>query len=291
MTERRETRMLVVTGASTGIGRAVALRLAQDGYTVFAGVRQTGVVDELNQLGRQNLHPILLDVSDVDSIERAIATVRERARPGQVLHAVINNAAICVTGPLETLPLARLREQLEVNLLGTMAMTQAALPLLRAARGRVVNIGSNVARLAPPFLGPYAASKAALEALSDCLRRELRGAGVRVSLVVPGPVMTPAWDKIAADQAHWSATAEAVERERYHGAIERFSAMNTSSAKRSRLTSEQVAALVARVLKSPAPRARYEIGMGAYAGTLISRLLPTRWVDNAFHRVMQPSAT
>lgn len=290
MSDNTAKRIVLVTGASTGIGRSIALHLAQAGYTVFAGVRQPQVQRELQDLGHANLHALLLDVTDERSISSAFDTIREHTRSGKVLYGVINNAAICITGPLETLPLAQLREQLEVNILGVMAVTQAALPMLRASRGRIVNIGSNVGRLAPPFLGPYAASKAALEALSDTARRELKSAGIHVSLIVPGPVMTPVWNKITADNERWKNTADKLALERYQGAIARFTEMNLTQARRSRLTSEAVAELVATALASETPAPRYEIGMGAYAGTIIARLLPARWVDNAFQRVMHPAA-
>jgi NAD(P)-dependent dehydrogenase (short-subunit alcohol dehydrogenase family) len=273
------SRIVLVTGASSGIGHAIALRLARDGYTVFAGVRRPDALQTA-----PNLHPIMLDVTSQASIDAALARVAE-----QPLYALINNAGICVASPLETVALSALREQLEVNVLGTTAMIQAALPALLATRGRIINIGSNVGRLTPPFLGPYAASKAALEALSDALRRELASFGVRVSLVVPGPVLTPVWDKIAASsRAHLHQLSEPARR-RYQAPLTRFLAMNEESARRSRTRCDDVASLVAACLRVPSPKARYEIGLGASAGTWISRLVPTPWIDRAFRQVIKQS--
>jgi NAD(P)-dependent dehydrogenase (short-subunit alcohol dehydrogenase family) len=278
-TSRSPSRIVLVTGASSGIGHAIARRLARDGYTVFAGVRRPGALQ-----AAPKLRPVLLDVTSQASIAAAMARVTE-----QPLYALINNAGICVASPLETVTPSELREQLEVNVLGTTAMIQAALPALHATRGRIINIGSNVGRLTPPFLGPYAASKAALEALSDALRRELAGFGVRVSLVVPGPVLTPVWDKIAASsRAHLNQLSEPVRR-RYQAALTSFLAMNQESARRSRTSCDDVASLVAACLRAPSPKARYEIGLGASAGTWISRLVPTPWIDLAFRQVIKQS--
>lgn len=274
----QSSRSVLVTGASTGIGRAIARRLAHDGFTVFAGVRRADALP-----AEPNLRPVMLDVTSQAAIEAAMAQVHEP------LYALINNAGICVASPLEIVAPSELREQLNVNVLGTMAVIQAALPALLATRGRIVNIGSNVGRLTPPFLGPYAASKAALEALTDALRRELASLGVRVSLVVPGPVLTPVWDKIAASsRAQMSQASEPVRR-RYQAALSRFLDMNQESARRSRTSCDDVAALVAACVSARAPKARYEIGLGATAGTWISRLVPTPVIDLAFRQVIKQS--
>src|SRR5689334_6739039 len=175
-------RAILVTGASTGIGRATALELARRGATVYAGVRDPAAVDGLG------LTPVELDVTDAEQVA-ALSTRLER------LDGLVNNAGIAVTGPLEHLPLDEVRRQLEVNALGQLAVTQACLPALRAARGRIVNMSSISGRVAFPMFGPYAASKFALEAFSDSLRRELRGSGVDVVVIEPGGVTTPIWER------------------------------------------------------------------------------------------------
>lgn len=184
----------MVTGASSGIGAAVARDLAARGFRVFGTVRRA---EDSGGLEAAGVTPLLLDVTDAAGIARARAQV-ERALAGAPLAGLVNNAGIPAAGPLELYPLDELRRVLEVNLVGTVAVTQAFLPLLRAARGRVVNIGSVSGRTALPFMGAYAASKFALEAVSDSLRRELLPLGVRVIVIEPGSFQTRIWSKAAA---------------------------------------------------------------------------------------------
>src|SRR3954471_419193 len=199
-------RTVLVTGASSGIGRATALELARRGATVLAGVRDPADGEALGP----SVIPLRLDVTDAGHVA---AAGEEAARRG--LDALVNNAGIAVTGPLEYLPLDELRRQLEVNAVAQLAVTQACLPALRASRGRIVNMSSISGRMALPLYGPYAASKYALEALSDSLRLELRGTGVDVVLIEPGAIRTPIWERgIRAADALWDALPP-VARERY----------------------------------------------------------------------------
>jgi len=185
---------VVVTGASTGIGACIARDLAGRGFRVFGTVRRP---EDAAALERAGVMPVQMDVTDTASIARARAEV-ERALGGASLAGLVNNAGIPVAGPLELLPLDELRRVLEVNLVGAVAVTQAFLPLLKAARGRIVNISSVAGRYALPFMGPYSASKFALEAVSDSLRRELLPFGVRVIVVEPGSFQTKIWSKVEA---------------------------------------------------------------------------------------------
>ena len=175
---------VVITGASTGIGRASALDLDSRGFRVFAGVRKDEDAERLRS-ERPSIEPLRIDVTDADSIAAARDRVTE-AVDGAGLAGLVNNAGIAVPGPLEHLPIDEIRRQLEVNLIGQIAVTQAFLPLLRTARGRIVNIGSIGGRVALPLLGPYAGSKHAMEGITDSLRRELRPWGIEVSIVRPG---------------------------------------------------------------------------------------------------------
>jgi NAD(P)-dependent dehydrogenase (short-subunit alcohol dehydrogenase family) len=181
---------VLVTGASTGIGEATARRLAARGFEVLAGVRRAEDAERLRSPG---IEPLTLDVTDAQQIEAA------RELVGGRIDGLVNNAGIAVTAPQEFLPVDELRRQLEVNVVGQVAVTQAMLPALRAARGRVVNVSSVGGRTALPLLGAYNASKWALEALSDSLRRELRHLGVKVSVIEPGGIRTPIWEKGTAD--------------------------------------------------------------------------------------------
>lgn len=185
---------VVVTGASTGIGRATALRLAAVGFRVFGTVRRE---TDAPGLRAEQVEPVSLEVTDPASI--AAARDRVLAALGDTpLLGLVNNAGAPAAGPLEFLPVDELRRVLEVNVIGVVAVTQAFLPALRRSRGRIVNMSSISGRIAMPFAGPYAASKFALEALSDSLRRELSGSGVRVILIEPGSIRTPIWDKVSA---------------------------------------------------------------------------------------------
>lgn len=176
---------VLVTGAGRGIGRATALRLAASGWTVHAGVRRAEDGEALvaaSPGGR--LHPVLLDITDAAQIAAAVSTLPDR------LDAVVNNAGVVVPGPVEAVALDALRRQLEINVVGQIAVTQAVLPRLRTARGRVVFVSSVSGRVSAPMMGLYSASKYALEALADALRMELRPWRVGVVLVEPGAIDT-----------------------------------------------------------------------------------------------------
>ena len=193
-TDGTGTRAVVITGASSGIGEACALRLDKAGWRVFAGVRKEADAERLKQEGSERLTPVFMDVIDEGSIMKAEETVRNAV--GEVgLAGLVNNAGVGIHGPLEFLLLEDLRRQLEVNTIGQIAVTQAFLPLIRKGRGRIVNIGSIGGKMATPFLGPYSASKFAMEALTDSLRQELRPWDIHVAIVEPGSIATPIWDK------------------------------------------------------------------------------------------------
>jgi NAD(P)-dependent dehydrogenase (short-subunit alcohol dehydrogenase family) len=188
-------RTVLVTGAAKGIGRACALDLDGRGFRVFAGVRRPEDGEALRAASGGRIVPVPLDVTDGSQVAAAGRLMAE-ATGGTGLRGLVNNAGAVYAGPLEHLPVDALREQLEVNVVGALALTQACLPALRRARGRIVNVSSVNGRIVSPFSGAYAASKFALEALSDGLRRELArvGAGVRVIVIQPGAVETPLWE-------------------------------------------------------------------------------------------------
>jgi NAD(P)-dependent dehydrogenase (short-subunit alcohol dehydrogenase family) len=260
-------RTILVTGASTGIGRATALELARRGATVYAGVRDPAAGEALGPA----VTPVRLDVTDREQVAAA-------GRLTERLDGLVNNAGIAVTGPLEHLPLDELRRQLEVNALGALAVTQACLPALRAAGGRIVNMSSISGRIAFPMYGPYAASKFALEALSDSLRRELRGSGVDVVVIEPGGVVTPIWERgLDAGDRLWQAMPEVAHRR--YGAL--YEAMRAQGEKLAREGDppHALARLVADVLFALRPRARYVFGRSARIEAVAARLLPDRLFD------------
>src|SRR4051812_38767485 len=187
-----DRKAVVITGASKGIGRAIASRLAGKGFRVYAGVRDPADGETLKRETAGDLRPVILDITRQETIDAAASSIRAELGNHQ-LHGLINNAGIAIAGPLEFLPIAELRKQLEVNVIGQVAMIQAMLPLLREAKGRIVNIGSIAGKSAMPMTGPYSASKFALEAITDSLRVELMPFGVDVIIIEPGMIATPIW--------------------------------------------------------------------------------------------------
>ncbi|MGH2542625.1 MAG: SDR family oxidoreductase [Ardenticatenaceae bacterium] len=183
-------KVVLITGASSGIGKATAIEMRGRGWRVFATVRRETDAVELTQVGRGLIEPLIMDVTDQASVERALAIIQERA--GR-LDALVNNAGIAVGGPVEMLTSEDLQQQFDVNVLGMHRVTRAALPMLREARGRIVNVSSVAGQEVFPFHGAYAASKHAVEALSDALRMELHGV-VKVIVIQPSAVSTPMWE-------------------------------------------------------------------------------------------------
>jgi NAD(P)-dependent dehydrogenase (short-subunit alcohol dehydrogenase family) len=279
------TRAVVVTGASTGIGEACALYLDRMGFRVFAGVRKEADGEALKRQSSERLEAILLDVTEQDTIAAAARVVNEAVGDNGLV-GLVNNAGISVAGPLEFLPLDAMRRQLEVNVVGQLAVTQAFLPLLRKAQGRIVNIGSIAGRSALPFLGPYAASKHAMEALTDSLRVELAPWGIIVSIVEPGSIATPIWSKgsAAADELIKQFPPEA--HELYRDAITGMRRVAARMARRG-IPAEHVAEVVAHALTAPRPKTRYLVGRDARIQILLSRL-PDRWRDRLFMRALRP---
>ena len=274
---------LLISGASTGIGQACAEHLANLGFTVFAGVRKQSDADSLREAGSGRTQPLMLDVTDTDSIVSTMRTVDEASPAGLV--GLVNNAGVSAGGPLELVALEEWRRALEVNFIGQVAVTQAAVPALRMARGRIVNMTSIGGVLASPFLGPYNASKYALEAVTDALRIELRRFGIEVAAVEPGAVATPIWEKgrASAEQATETMPAEAL---KLYGAG--FTAISKfiSEGERSGVPPLDVARAVEHALTARRPKTRYVVGRDAKMRLLLTRLLPTRVMDRVVVRAM-----
>lgn len=272
--------LILITGASTGIGRAAAEMLAQRGHEVLAGVRNAQAAEALRQFPR--VTPVLLDVANEAQIAEAVAHAQRLAANRPVV--LINNAGIAVGGPVECVPLARWREQFEVNVLGLVRMTQACLPLIRRSRGRIVNVGSIAGLLTSPSFGPYSASKHAVEAISDALRMELRSFGVAVSLIEPGPVDTPIWDKnihtLGAQTAQWSPELREV-----YGTDVKRTEQNLRTMAEDSVPMGTVMRAIRSAVESARPRPRYLVASGRLRGLLrLTRLIPTRWTDGALLR-------
>ena len=271
---------VVITGASTGIGRATALRLARADFAVLAGVRREEDGADLRaQDGR--IEPLLVDVTDAGQIARLAARVG--AAP---LAGLVNNAGIAVAGPLEGVPIDLVRRQYEVNVFGLLAVTQALLEPIRAGRGRIVNIGSIGGRINTPFVGPYSSSKAAVRSLSAALRRELRPWDIRVALVEPGALDTPIWRKgEAGAQETIDALPDRV-RTLYARPLDalvaatRKIAANASSA-------DDAAQAIEHALTAERPKAIYTVGRQARIQGALHSVLPARAFDALVARAMK----
>ena len=276
-TDRTRERTVVVTGASTGIGYAVAHHLIAHGYQVVGTVRKQEDADRLRAELGDGIYPVLMDVADDEEVVRAAEEIRELVGD-RGLAGLVNNAGIAVAGPLMHVDLEELRYQFDVNVVGVVAMTQALLPLLSRHKdsphppGRVINISSVSAYTTYPFLAPYAASKRALESISDGMRRELALYGIPVIVMVVGAVQTPIWGKVSeADLERYAATdyAEGVAQMR----------ATTSELARGGMPVKRVAQAIHQALEHPKPKARYIVVNDYWRGWVLPHFIPTRMFD------------
>ena len=273
------TGTVLVTGSSTGIGEATVLHLRELGFDPIAAVRKD---EDAERLEGQGLRTTRIDVTDADQI----AAARE-ALGDQPLAGLVNNAGIAVAAPVEFLPIDRLRQQLEINLIGQVAVTQAFLPALRRARGRIVNVSSIGGRVALPLVSAYNASKFGLEGLSDSLRRELRGQGVDVILIEPGGVKTPIWSKANRLADEMIGNDLPPEAERFYGRlIEAVRAQTVGIEQERGIEPREVAEAIGTALTARRPRARYLVGRDAKIRGPMAKLLPDRLMDRLIARAL-----
>ncbi len=276
-------RSVLITGTSTGIGAACAWHLDALGFRVFAGVRKPGDGEALAASASGRLVPLHLDVTDGASIASAARFVEDRV--GSLgLSGLVNNAGIAVPGPIEAVPIEQARRQLEVNVLGQMAVTQALVPLLRRGCGRIVNMSSIAGVAATPFLGWYGASKFALEALTDALRLELRPWGIEVSSVEPGAIATPIWARSATTADDLTRAADPKTLALYQEPLARMREVVRKAAARA-IPAEEVAKVVAQALMARRPKTRYLVGTDAKFRAFLKRILSDRgqdWVLSVF---------
>lgn len=284
MKSSMNTGAVLITGASTGIGEASALLLDKLGFQVIAGVRKKGDGDLLKQKASAKLSYVIIDVTDQASIMAAFDTVKTGLGDDGLV-GLVNNAGISVAGPLEFLPVLELRRQFEVNVFGYFTVTQTFLPLIRQGHGRIVNISSIGGRIAEPMLGPYAASKFALEALSDSMRIELRPWKIRVSLIEPGSVLTPIWDKSVSHAKQIVDNLPPQARQLYDPL---FNAMLRFGEKisKSGITAQKVAEAVAHALTAKRPKTRYLRGSDARLKAILIKWLPASLRDWLILRVL-----
>lgn len=270
---------VLITGASTGIGRAAAIRMAKSGWSVFVGVRNDKDAASI-EAEDDAIHALILDVTRPDQIESAVEKISQELA-GRTLNGLVNNAGIANMGPLALQPMEDIRAHFEVNVFGLIAMTKACLPLLgmdenRAGRpGRIVNISSVGGKLSAPFLGAYAATKHSVEAITDAFRRELLPYGIDAIAVGPGSVKTPIWDK-----AETSNKDRPYKGSIWDSSIETFAEVMLEGG-RTGLPPEDVARDIEEALTSNSPDARYAPVPDKLTNWTIPRLLPKRMIDKA----------
>jgi NAD(P)-dependent dehydrogenase (short-subunit alcohol dehydrogenase family) len=259
---------VLVTGASTGLGRSVALGLAARGWQVYAGVRKAADGKSLTAEVEGALEPVMLDVTRRQSIEAAVARLNEGTGGG--LHALVNNAGIYLGGPLELMQPEEIEQTFAVNVTGLLQLTRACLPLLRATAGRIVNISSISGLVAMPGVSVYAGSKHAVEAITDSLRIELKPFGIEVIAVEPGGIKTPIWQKGATRDAEAREDASRAATRKVYAPLVRL--LEKLNAKPGGLSPEAVAEVVIEALESKRPRNRYLVGDDAKGLALLNRL-------------------
>jgi NAD(P)-dependent dehydrogenase (short-subunit alcohol dehydrogenase family) len=277
---------LLVTGASTGIGEACVVHLDRLGHRVYAGVRKEADGQRLREQGSDRIQPVLLDVTDQAQIDAVAKQITDEAG---TLHGVVNNSDFARGGPLEYLPVDEWREQLEVNVIGQVAVTKAMLPLIRLGQGRIVFIGSIGGKVATMLMGPYNASKFAIEAVGEALRQELHPWRIGVSVVEPGAIKTAIGDKgrETADRLERELPGEALDRYRTHiDAIRKGIDMQD----RQGVGPEKVAEAVEHALFARRPKTRYVVGTDARVQSALVRLLPDRPREAIVRRVAGPGS-
>ncbi|WNG16871.1 SDR family oxidoreductase [Cystobacter fuscus] len=275
--------IVIVTGASSGIGAATARELARRGFHVLAGVRRDRDADALRGPG---IEPLILDITHPEHI-RALAARVQGDPQGRAVRALVNNAGVPVNVPVEVFPIDEWRRLFEVNLFGHVAVTQALLPALVRGKGRVINISSVGGRVAMATYGPYAGTKFALEAVSDALRREIAPSGVQVVVVEPGAVRTEMLGRAATTAQQLASTLTPEQGQRYGGLVQAIAAQ-TASATEWGVPAETAAQVIARAVTARKPRTRYTVGRDAALVTFMARILPDRMLDCVVAATLRP---
>lgn len=276
---------VIITGSSTGIGKACALTLDKAGFQVFAGVRKETDAKMIKQEASERLTPIMIDVTDQQSIETAAKTVADAVGESGI-SGLVNNAGMPGGGMIEFVPIEDVRKILEVNVVGQIAVSQAFIPLLRKAKGRIVNMGSVAGRFSSPFMGTYAASKFAFEAITDSLRVELQPWGIFVSIIEPGTIATPIWDKAKSIANHMESKVPDEAKVLYGAAITTMRKM-VDRVSSEGISTDYVARAVLHALTSARPKTRYLVGKDARVQAAIAKFLPDRLRDKLITRLLR----
>jgi len=274
--------LVVVTGTSSGIGRATAEQLAAEGFHVLAGVRRQ---EDADKIKRKNIEPVIVDVTNIDTL-KALAERVEQDLLGRPLRAVVNNAGIAVNAPLEMVPLDEFRRQIEVSVIGQVAVIQALTPALLNSGGRVVNIGSLGGKVSMPGFGIYSAAKYAMEAINDSLRREMSSFGLKVIMITPGGVSTGLSEQ-GITTAERLAKLMTPDQHRRHDRL--FDAVKAQAETWATdgIRPEKVAAVVSRAIHVSKPRTRYTVGRDSALLTRLVRILPDKLLDRMLRSQMK----
>ena len=276
---------VLVTGASTGIGYSAVDHLLKAGYKVFGSVRKQDDANNLASDFGKNFTPLIFDVRDENAISESVELIKSILGAGNQLAAIVNNSGIALGGPIQHLPTDVYRKQFEVNLFGVVNVTRAFLKLLGAYKGsthqgRVIMISSVSGKRSFPFVSPYTASKHALEAFSDSLRREMMLYGIEVVIIEPGPIKTPIWDKTPPIEENPFLGTD------YEPALKKFYGQMVTKGKIEGLPVERVGKLVEKVISIKKPKTRYVITGRKWLDFILPGILPDRWLDRVFAKFL-----
>lgn len=273
----KNQKTVLITGTSSGIGLACVHALIQEKYRVFATVRKKQDAESLKAKYGDLIDILLLDITDSTLIE-SLAQELSSKISDHGLDALINNAGLAIPGTIEMLPIESLRQQIEINLIGQVALTQKLIPLLRQTKGKIINISSLSGRITFPFMGAYCASKYGLEAVSDALRIELKSWEIKVILIQPGRIKTKIFDKAINDLENLKNNASPQMLSLYQDAL-KGAEHTTTAANGNGIDPEAVAQVITKVLKSNNPKPRYLVGKDAWSLVWAKNILPDRWLD------------
>lgn len=274
--------LVIVTGTSSGIGRATAEQLAAEGFHVLAGVRRQ---EDADKIKRRNIEPVIVDVTNIDTL-KALAVRVEQDPLGRPLRAVVNNAGIAVNAPLEMVPLDEFRRQIEVSVIGQVAVIQALTPALLNSGGRVVNIGSLGGKVSMPGFGIYSAAKFAMEAINDSLRREMSSFGLKVIMITPGGVSTGLSEQGITTAERLAKLMTPDQHRRHDRLFDAVKAQAETWAKDG-IRPEKVAAVISRAIHERKPRTRYTVGRDSALLTRLVRILPDKLLDRMLRSQMK----
>jgi len=278
-------KFILVTGASTGIGYSAVEHLIRSGYGVFGSVRKKEDASRLQSDFGDNFIPLIFDVTDEQAVLDSVETVKSKMGPGDQLISIVNNSGIALGGPIQFLPTDVYRKQFEVNLFGVVNVTRSYLKLLGAERGashrgRVVMISSVSGKRSYPFVSPYTASKHALEAFSDSLRREMMLYGVKVVIIEPGPIKTPIWDKTPSVEDNPFLGTD------YESSLRKFYGQMVTKGKHEGLPVDRVGKLIEKVITIKNPKTRYVITGRKWLDFILPGILPDRMLDKLFAKFL-----